>query len=211
MCQNKIRIYNGVDVNRYANLSHTLFSGETVLITMAGRITESKGQLQCLKELIPVLQERENVRIQFAGTGKEKDIEGIYRLIENAGLRDGQVKVLGFVSDMSSLWGNTDIAIVYSQFEAFGRVTIEAKMSGALVLGFDSGGTSELIEDQIDGYLFGRQGRGLSETVNLVLSNTNEARRIAAEGREKAIELFSSTRNADEIYDLYCKVLQNTP
>ena len=189
------------------DIEHVILNKSTVIISMAGRINENKGQLQCLRELIPVLQERRNVIVQFAGEGTDDEIDKINRLIHSANINEQRVRLLGFLTDMRELWKNTDIAIVYSKYEAFGRVTIEAKMGGALVVGYNSGGTTELIENGVDGYLFGNGYKSLKETVELILMNPRQASTVAVQGREKAKTVFTSENNAIQIERLYKEIL----
>ena len=207
--ENKIRcIYNGVDKGLFYNKDHIILENKKVIITMAGRITKEKGQLLCLQSLIPVLKENPNIVLRFVGTGKEMDIENIIQLRDSCGFLDSQVQLLGFVKEMDRVWNETDIAIVYSKFEAFGRVTVEAKMSGALIVGFDSGGTSELIDDGVNGYLFDEKSKKLQDVIRLILQNKEKSREIAINGRESAADLYTSENNAKEIYNLYQEVLQ---
>lgn len=203
-------IYNGVDANKFFFPHHTILNGEKIVITMAGRIHQYKGQYQCLEELAPLLKQNPNVILQFAGVGDEDELQKIKKLMSSVGLSDGQVRLLGLVKDMPELWENTDIAIVYSKFEAFGRVTIEAKMAGSLVVGFNSGGTIELIENGKDGFLFGRGQPSLYSVVENVLSNKDNARQIAANGRESATDKFTSKHNAEQVVEIYKKVLKNS-
>jgi len=203
-------VYNGVDADKFFFPHHTILNGEKIIITMAGRIHQYKGQYQCLEELAPLLKQNPNVILQFAGVGGEDELQKIQKLRSSVGLSDEQVRLLGLVKDMPELWENTDIAIVYSKFEAFGRVTVEAKMAGALVVGFNSGGTIELIENGKDGFLFGNGLPSLYSVVENVLSNKDNAKQIAAKGRESATGMFTSKHNAEQVVKIYKKVLKNS-
>lgn len=158
--------------------------------------------------MVPLLRDNPNVVLCFAGNGNEEAVSELIRVRDKNGLSDTQVRLLGFVKEMDQLWSKTDIAIIYSKFEAFGRVTVEAKMAGALVVGFDSGGTSELIEDGVDGYLFDGKNRTLCDAVNMSLSNMEASRRIAIKGRESASQIFTSENNAKQVYQLYREILK---
>lgn len=206
---NRVRcIYNGVDRDLFYRADHMIFSQKKIVLTMAGRITREKGQLQCLESLIPLLRDNPNIILYFAGNGNEEDVSDLINVRDRNGLSETQVQLLGFVEKMDQLWNKTDIAIVYSKYEAFGRVTVEAKMAGALVIGFDSGGTSELIEDGIDGYLFDGKNRTLYDVVKMSLSNIQVSRKIAIKGRESASKIFTSENNAKQIYQLYRDILE---
>lgn len=202
-------VYNGIDTDKFFSPHHAILNDENIVITMAGRINQYKGQYQCLEELAPLLKENPNVILQFAGVGGEDELQKIQKLRSSAGLSEDQVRLLGLVNDMPELWKNTDIAIVYSKYEAFGRVTIEAKMAGVLVVGFNSGGTIELIENGKDGFLFGNGLSSLYGVVEDVLSNKNNARQIAVKGRETAMDKFTSKHNAEQIVKIYKKVIRN--
>ncbi|MGN0183694.1 MAG: glycosyltransferase family 4 protein [Aristaeellaceae bacterium] len=207
--QQRIRcIYNGVDRDLFYRADHTILAQRRIVLTMAGRITREKGQAQCLEALAPLLREEPDLVLCFAGDGNADAIAELTGIRDRCGLTAAQVRLLGFVEEMDRLWSRTDIAIVYSKFEAFGRVTVEAKMAGALVIGFDSGGTSELIEDGVDGYLFDGKTRTLYDAVKMSLSNREASRRIADRGREMAAQVFTSENNARQVHRLYREILK---
>ena len=199
-------IYNGIDKNLFYCESHTIFCSDKIVITMAGRIVKEKGQGLCLKELAPLIRKNKNLILQFAGVGDERNVNELKNICKRENLPSSQVLFLGYVKDMSKLWQNTDIAIIYSKYEAFGRVTIEAKMAGALVLGYNSGGTSELIEDKIDGFLFDHNNT-LYNILVYVLNHKNLCRSVANVGRSKAVNIFTSKNNANNVYRVYKMIL----
>ena len=204
----KIRcIYNGVDRQLFYNDQHEILKSKTVKITMAGRIKEKKGQRKCLTALCPILRNNPNVILQFAGTGEDSYIQELKTICKKNGMSDSQVRFIGFVKEMGKLWGETDIAIVYSKFEAFGRVTVEAKMAGVLVLGYRSGGTVELIDDGVNGYLFDDNTVTIENVISMVLTNIEKSREIARNGRKQVENVFTSERNAAEVIKLYKEIL----
>lgn len=196
-------IYNGVDKELFYRPDHKILQGDRIIITMAGRITPEKGQYLCLEKLLPILKKNSSIILRFAGVGTENEIKELEKLAEP--VKD-QVVFLGFVKTMPSLWEQTDIAIVYSKFEAFGRVTVEAKMAGVLVLGYKSGGTTELIEDGVDGFLFDEEN-SLDVVVEKALGNIKKAQEIAEKGREKASISFTSDNNARNVIDIYKSII----
>lgn len=201
-------IYNGIDASRFLRIDHTILNNEKVLITMAGRITRSKGQYLCLQSLAGLLKENPRVVLRFAGVGNKQEIQELHDLCTEKGI-NGQVEFLGFVKDMEKVWAETDIAIVYSKFEAFGRVTIEAKMAGAVVVGYNSGGTPELIIDAKDGYLFGNGYPTLDTVVEKMIKEPRQAQVVAETGRSLAASIFTSGNNAKQIQQLYQNILAN--
>ena len=205
---NKIKcIYNGIDTDTFLNRQHRILQQSPIVLTLAGRIHPSKGQLACLQDLTVLLKTNNQIVLQFAGAGSDEHLREISKFCSDHGLNNKQVKLLGKIADMRSLWGNTDIAIVYSKFEAFGRVTVEAQMSGVIVVGYNSGGTSELISDGKNGYLFGNGYNKLSDVIQRILSHPEKAQEIALAGRERAATVFTSQNNAKQILQVYQEIL----
>ena len=77
-------------------------------------------------------------------------------------------------------------------------------MSGNLVIGADTAGTKEIIADGEDGLLFkSGDANSLYQKIKFALDNKDNARELAAHGRQSAIEKFTADRNAEEVYNLY--------
>ena len=62
--------------------------------------------------------------------------------------------MLGYVTDLSYVYQQSDIVITASMHEGLGRSTIEGMAYEKPVIGFNSGATPELIEDRQRGLLF---------------------------------------------------------
>ena len=115
----------------------------------------------------------------------------------------------GFTENMEEVWRNTDLCVMCSRAEAFGRVTVEAMLAGAFVIGANTAGTAEIIEDQKSGLLYKQGDPGdLALKIMYVLQHKEWARQIAAVGQKYAREKFSAQRNAEEIVGVYQDVLK---
>ena len=81
--------------------------------------------------------------------------------------------------------------------ENFGRVTVEAMAAGAVVLGTDAGGTPEIIEDGVTGFLYppGEEGQQvLAERIAELASNDSLYGRLQSQGMKRARESYSMER-----------------
>jgi glycosyltransferase involved in cell wall biosynthesis len=81
--------------------------------------------------------------------------------------------------------------------ECFGRVTVEAMAAGAIALGTDAGGTSEIIVDGESGFLYpaGKEGQQvLAMRLKELIEDPALARRVAESGRRRALSSFSEER-----------------
>lgn len=205
------RIYNGIDMKQYYNPYHKIMENDRITVTMAGRITKNKGQYQCLYEMRNVLKNNRNIVLCFAGTGEKLEVERIKRLILEEQINAEQVVFMGYVTDMYKLWSITDIAVIYSKCEAFGRVTVEAMAAGALVVGYDSGCTCELIQNGKNGLLFGKSvDSTLDSTIQKIIDDRQLAKRISEAGRDAAKTLYTAENNAKLVEGIYRSIMKRS-
>lgn len=201
-------IYNGLDINRYLQLDRPVFQRNIVTITISGRISEGKNQLELIKAAERLKNFFECFRIQIVGTiGKNNYYHRVKTYIREHSLGP-YVKICGFKRNMEDIWGNTDICVVCSRAEAFGRVTVEAMLAGCLVVGANTAGTAEIIEDSTTGLLY-QQGDSdsLAERLKYALMNKAEMQRIANKGRKVASLKFTAEDNERKILSLYREIL----
>ena len=98
-----------------------------------------------------------------------------------------------------------DIVCVCSYAEAFGLTTIEAMLSGALVIASDSGANSELIEDGKNGLLYACDDiEDLHIKIDKVIHDKHTANEISRRGQESALNytVLDSVSNLENT--LYC-------
>lgn len=205
------RIYDGLDINKFYCPEKEIFASQKkAIILMAGHISDSKGQSQLLKAVACMTKEEQSkLRVQFAGVGNDKTMKKIKEFIKRYEL-ENVVEMLGFREDIDDLWKQADICVVCSRFEAFGRVTVEAMLSGCLVIGTDRGGTIELIQDGVTGYLYPYgEVDILKKKILEALERKEEARKVAKLGRKYAKEHFDSKVNAENIKEVYKKICKN--
>lgn len=203
------RVYNGIDAKKFIQENHIIFENEKTIFTIAGRIEDNKGQLEVVYGIKEIL-EHYNAELWIVGSGQEKEIGKIRDAIKNLNIPIDKVIFWGYVADMPSVWKQTDVAVVASRCEAFGRVTIEAMASGCLVIGASSGGTTELIENGVTGLLY-EQGNceDMSNTFRDVMSDKIRMRHIAKSGQENVNKIYTAERNASEIADIYNMLLDD--
>ncbi|KAL3824338.1 hypothetical protein ACJIZ3_020367 [Penstemon smallii] len=156
-----------------------------------------------------LLQNRNNV------TQSSKQEKGVKLLFGSVGSKSNKVSyvktLLGYLSTHSnlsksvlwtpattrvaSLYAAADVYVMNSQGlgETFGRVTIEAMAFGLPVLGTDSGGTKEIVEQNITGLLhpLGRPGaRVLAKNLQFLLENPSTRQEMGIKGREKVKKMY---------------------
>lgn len=148
-----VTIYNGIDSDDFYIDHKDLFSGNGINLAIVGSINRSKGQDQAIKACEILIEEGiDNINLRIAG--KESEYVNFLRNYVGSKNLDKWIQFIGPQSDIKQLYRDTDIVLMCSQSEAFGRVTVEAMMSGCLVIGANSGGTMELVSDNETGLLY---------------------------------------------------------
>ena len=104
------------------------------------------------------------------------------------------------VPDAALLIRSSDVLLVCSRAEAFGRVTIEAMQASLPIIGSRSGATPELVRDRFNGLLYEPSNtKDLANCIEYVMEHPDEARTMGNNGRTWAAALFTRQRFASEI------------
>lgn len=198
------RIYNGIDVAFFYQKKASRRLDSTSNILCVGRVCDGKGQADIIKAFA-ILKEKYNYmpQLYIAGIYTEEYKKIIIKPAQKVNI-DNNIHFLGQVNDMKELYRKMDLLCMASHKEAFGRVTIEAMLSGLLVVGANSGGTSEIIKNNQTGYLY--EAGNVEELANrlaYIFQNQEEAAQVAILGQEHAKKKYDAKRNAEEIYEIY--------
>ena len=123
---------------------------------------------------------------------------------------DSAVVFMGYQKDVLGLMAEAKALIVASRSEGFGRMTAEAAFCGCPVIGNNSGGTKEILEET-GGFPFEGTSSDLANKMEIVASlSDHEYLSIAKKAQEKAVELYSCESNGNNIYGFYQKIIKQT-
>lgn len=197
-------IYNGIPLKNYDLGDVKRFEPDKVRMLLAGRITENKGQMEAV-QAVAELKRRgiDNAELTLVGNAEADYLAAMKSAIHSEKL-ESCVRILDYCDDLNELRRNSDIGLVCSKNEAFGRVTVEYMCAEMLVIGANTGGTVELIADGVTGLLY-QQGNAesLADKIEYAVSNSEQMSEIAKRGKAYALKHFSIERVCDEILELY--------
>ena len=146
-------IYNGIPKLHRKNKVHL---GKTIFC-IVGVIRREKGILEAIQAFAGLdHQKYKECELWIIGGGMDQEneyISEIKSVVKKIDLGK-KIKFLGYRNDVLELLDQVDVGLVCSKLEAFGRVTIEYMMKEIYVIGANSGGTAELIEDGKTGSLY---------------------------------------------------------
>lgn len=164
-------------------------------ILFAGTVCEGKGQMVAIQALGILKRKGIHFDLQIAGTVKERD-RAYYEQLQAQVQKDGleqQVRFLGQVENLWEVRKACGIGVVASKSEAFGRVTVEGMLSDLIMVGADAGGTAELINDGVNGFLYSlgdaeKLADKLDQVYHSSAAEINDIRKVALETGKQFIK-----------------------
>ena len=183
------------------------------LIGMIGRLTPAKGQLEMVKLFPKIMSRFPSAKLLIVGApafNNEHDYQQLLKqTIADMNLCD-HVQMLGARDDIADILGALDLLVVNSASEACSLVILEAMASGTPILATSTGGTPELIEHQMNGWLvtFGQDDE-LLQGVLTILSDPALRERLSSEASQRARMRHTIPRFMSEMQGFYRTLLAN--
>lgn len=176
--------------------------GKPLAALVLGRVQASKGQHTAIEAVAKARARGVDIDLTIVGGGDPLYVHELGALAESLGVAD-LVTFRGFDAAPLKHVVASDVVLVCSRQEAFGRVTIEAMKMGRPVIGSASGGTTELIEDGRTGWLFA-PGDASDLASKLVMADLDRSRleRMGEDGRTWAEATFSQDRYGDRMFEI---------
>lgn len=209
--ENIVSLYDGLQTDRYQvapEEREPLFSGERTELLLAGRIVPGKGQ----KDAVLAMAELDRItpgafHLTLAGPVGDEAYEKELRTLAEP-LSEEAITFLPFVEDLTELRKQTDIALVCSESEALGRVTVESMLSGCLVIGANGGATPELLAEG-RGFLYpaGDAPALAFSILALGEADAEDLRQKQEAARSWAADRFDAKAYAADVLKLYKGIL----
>ena len=195
-------LYNGLDTDwfkpdkgkRAAFRKNLMVADTDILIGIAANINPDKGQLELIGVFNCLCLVHSNIKLVLAGNyaGQFPDYQ---QQVETAILGNPSIIYLGFYSSMISFYNGCDIIINNSnnsRSESLGTSIYEAMACATIVLAADTGGTPEIVTEEVDGFLFKTEDMfDFEQKLNYIINNFDRLQNIQLRAREKVIAKFN--------------------
>lgn len=181
------------------------FSEDQFIIGNVGQLTERKCQLELVKLFPDILAKNPKAILLIVGSplfnNDSQYRANIVEAIKEHGLQE-RVYLLGHRTDMMAMYNLFDVLVLNSRQEPFGTVLLEAMASGTPTVSSDVGGSSEMIDDGVNGFLFpfGESSK-LVEQLSRLWNDKDLRSKLGKCGRQTILQRFSA--------DLYIKNLES--
>ncbi len=196
-------IYNAIDPGRFrdpdaryrAKLLRYFRQPRTHVVGAAGRLSPEKGFEVFVAAAERVLREQPSIGFVLFGDGPERG--RLQKQINAAGM--GQNFLLaGFRADLDRFVPYFDLLVLPSYTEGMPNVVLEAFGAGVPVVGTSVGGTPEIIEDGVSGYVVPPgDAETMADRILAALENPDELPEMGRRGRLCVQEKFGFTMQAE--------------
>lgn len=121
-------------------------------------------------------------------------------------------RFLGWRSDIPQLLRHTDILVVSSIQETFGRTIIEAMAAGIPVVATRCGGPEEVVVDGVTGYLVPITDPGaMAKSILRILADASLRQAFSKAGQQRVKDVYSQSQVARQTENLLMKVAGRVP
>lgn len=206
-------VHHGIDAEPYLNANGLAWreqlgiaAAAPVIITVA-RLATVKGLQHALAAAAILKQQQLPFTWLFVGQGPEQ--AHLQELAGALGLA-GEVRWLGFQSDIPNLLAAADIFVLPSLQEALGLAVLEAMATGLPVVASRVGGIPELIESGSEGLLVtAADSTGLAAAIAELLVDSKRAAGLGAAARQRVLAEFTAPGMWQQTDTVYRNVLDS--
>ena len=212
--QERLRvIHNSIDPLRFrsrdaaarAILEGLFATPPQVIVVAIGRLSPEKGFDQLVEAARLMVGTASRVGIVLIGDGPDRPM--LEQRVRKLGLQS-TIAFAGFRSDVDELLPAADILAQSSHTEGLPNVVLEACAAGIPVVATDVGGTSEIIDDGVNGFLIPPANPpALAGRLTSLVNSTELRHQMGERGQEMVKARFSFARQAEEYQTLFAALV----
>ena len=199
-------VYNGVSISERMPSSLCMagramlgIEGKDKIVIIVGALHERKGHKLFLRSAKLISERVRNIRFLVVGEGSGSYKEELMSLCESLGIVQ-KVMFLGYQEEVTELIALSDVLVMSSNQEPFGKVVIEAMAQYTPVVSTRCGGPEEIIEHGNSGLLVKNGSEEeMAESVVSILQDSELAGKLATNGYKRALELFELKKSISHI------------
>ncbi len=216
--RDKLRVvYNGIDprtLRDAAERAHgdlqEIGAGDR-LVTMAAQMVPWKRHGDFIRALSVVAFRVPRVRGMIVGGDMFGEHEGyrdrLERISRERGVAD-RIEFLGYRDDVPGILRASEVIVVPSRAEPFGRVALEAMALARPVVGVRGGGLPELVEDQETGVLVPPgDWREMADAIVKILRYRDYAAWLGKQGAKRVEDRFHVRRTVHVLEETYDELI----
>jgi glycosyltransferase involved in cell wall biosynthesis len=202
-------IRNAIDPERFldpdpryrAKLARSFRTPRRQIVGAAGRLSPEKGFDVLVAGAAEVVQRDPSVGFVLFGEGACRP--ALARQIQEAGLA-GNFVLAGFRGDLDRFVPFFDLLVLPSYTEGLPNVVLEACAAGVPVLATAVGGTPEVLQEGVNGFLVPPgKPQVLADRLLAALASEERLRQMGLQGRQRVLEGFTFAAQAAQYAALF--------
>ncbi len=170
------------------------------VVGIVARLEELKGHKYFLEAASYVKKEINNIKFVIAGTGSQT--HNLKPIVKQYDLEDSVI-FTGYFEDVDKLYRIFDINVMTSVSEALCLSLIEGMSAGLPSVAFETGGITEVINEECGILVPPMDSKKLSEAIIKLLNNKELGDKMGNEGKRIADSKFSAKTMSNKIESLY--------
>jgi glycosyltransferase involved in cell wall biosynthesis len=200
-------IFNGVDTEKFQS-SKEMRNLQTFKVLCISRLTARKG-IGYLIEAIGILCDKYPfLKLKIVGEGDSKVL--LEKQTEELGLNN-TIEFRGRVRHdrLPGIYSGSHVFVLPSLNEGMSNTMLEALSSGLPIVATNTGGTKELVEDGLNGFIVRMKNKkDIADKLEKLMLDRDLCQRMGAKSREKA-EKMSWKSVANEYMDVYREIFRS--
>ncbi len=182
-------------------------SQDSFVVGLVGRINKFKGQYLLIEAMKLLMYKNLNIKAYIVGQAmSEEYLKKLKQKVIDYNLEDC-IKFLEFTKEPHKFMQACDVVLMTSKNETFGLVTIEAMQMGTAVIGSNSGGVLEIIDDKKNGLLFENENaEDLALKIEKLYKDETLREKLAQAGKEKTKKVFDNKIQFEKLNKLFCNL-----
>jgi glycosyltransferase involved in cell wall biosynthesis len=203
-------IPNGIEADRFSGaaedpgLAEDRKAGRRIVLNL-GNLSPAKNQGLFLRVGARLLQGRGDVVLALCGDGGER--AALETRARDLGI-GAQCRFLGQRPDVAPVLAAASVVVQTSDHEGLPNAVMEAMAAGRPVVATRAGGTAELIEDGVDGFLVDVGDEdALARRTAAILADPDLGRRVGEAAAAKIRRQFSAAAMAERYQELFVRLL----
>lgn len=174
---------------------------DALVVGEVAHLALHKGQRHLIGAVGRLVADHPDLHLVLVGAGPDR--AALEAQVAALGL-SMRVHLLGARGDLPTVLAALDVLALPSTFEGFGIVQAEAMYLGLPVVATDHGGSTEVVDEGITGYLvpFGDEA-ALTDRLGRLVEDAGLRARMGEAGRDRVLARFTSERMGDAYARLY--------
>jgi len=200
-------VNSGDEVNQL-NVEDVVKKNEAFTFLIMSIVHPSKGIHDVIEALGRIKNEHHETKLIICGGDEDKSYRKYLNdLVVKLDLVE-RVVFMGFVDKPTEMYEISDAVLVCSRNEAWGRVSAEAMIFGKPVIGYNSGGTREIITDNLNGLLYNNIEE-LVSCMKTVIFDEELVKKMTINAKKSVLEKYNNTKYVENVFKVISKLVKN--